>query len=457
MRPDVPVGEGASILLVDPNGHLQLNWAEALSANGHEVATARGLVAACDELSHASFDLVILDLDALHPAEFDSVRDVHRNAASANVFLAYSEGSSELAAEALRCGEFDFLCKRVTPGLLGAQITRSLELSHLRRERDHLRLADEIRAGEIIGRSSGLRHVLSLIQEVAPRDSTVLIRGETGTGKELVARAVHRASPRAQRPFIIANCAAIPHDLMESEMFGHVKGAFTGAICDHKGFFEAAGDGTLLLDEIGDLEVALQAKILRVLEDGGFRRVGSNRTLRNRARVLASTNQPLVELIETGRFREDLYFRLHVLSISVPPLRERKEDIPLLIEHFMNRFCRGRRNSIPRFDDDATEAMTEHPWRGNVRELRNCVEQLSVRVSGPRVRSADVRPLLMNPVFLTPLGPVLPLEETKRHAVEAALAYHHGNVTHAAAALGVGRRTLQHMMKRYGLSKRAEG
>jgi transcriptional regulator with GAF, ATPase, and Fis domain len=297
-----------------------------------------------------------------------------------------------------------------------------------------------------------MQSVLHDVRAVASSSATVLIRGETGTGKELVARAIHRLSPRHGRPFVIANCAAVPHELLESEAFGHVRGSFTGAVSNHVGYFESAADGTLLLDEVGDLHPDLQAKILRVLEDGSFRRVGSSKVLFNRARMLASTNQPLELLLERGRFREDLYYRLEVVPIDIPPLRERREDVLPLVVHFLQAFARACDCRPPLLLGDAKQALVEHAWWGNVRELKNVVHRLVLTRSGETLDADDICPLLNHRKALH-RPQVVPLRDIERETILEALRRFHGNRTRTAQALGIGRRTLQNKLKRLGVGE----
>jgi transcriptional regulator with PAS, ATPase and Fis domain len=295
---------------------------------------------------------------------------------------------------------------------------------------------------------------MDLAERVAGSDATVLLRGETGTGKEVIARAIHRLSSRRYRPFVVANCAAIPHELMESEMFGHTKGAFTGAVADHAGFFETAGNGTLLLDEVGDLNKDLQAKILRVLEDGSYRKVGSSTTLYSRARIIASTHQPLEKLMEEGRFREDLFYRLNVMPISLPPLRERVEDIPELAMHFLRLYAQGNSARRTVLTEDVVAVLKSHPWRGNIRELRNCMERLAITAPGSVIDAGDVRLLLHHRSSAEQDLPIHRLEDMEREAIIGALQKCEGNRTRTAEALGIGRRTLQNKLKQYKIPDR---
>lgn len=310
--------------------------------------------------------------------------------------------------------------------------------------------AEELVREFILGAETGLRQVMDQVRRVAARRTTVLIRGETGTGKELIARAIHLLSGRDRHPFVVANCAAIPPELMESEMFGHVRGAFTGAISDHAGYFEAARRGTLILDEIGDLHPTLQGKILRILEDGKFRRVGGSDTLRSQARVIAATHQPLERLMEEGRFRSDLYYRVHSFVIEIPPLRERVDDIPLMTTAFLERFCAEAGESVPVLSDLALEVLRAHPWLGNVRELLHCAERLAIDCRHS-IDAADVRAVLEHEETQLASRHIPSLRLVERQTIVRALRHFAGNRTRAAKALGIGRRTLQNKIKEYGL------
>lgn len=316
-----------------------------------------------------------------------------------------------------------------------------------------MRLAEPL----IVGAEQGLGPVMAQVRRAAKSDVNVLVRGETGTGKELVARALHWSSRRRDGPFVVANCAAIPTELMESELFGHVRGSYTGAVSDHSGFFETAADGSLLLDEIGDLHINLQAKILRVVEDGTFHRVGSAQVVHNRARLIAATNQPLELLMQRGRFRDDLFFRLDVLTIEIPPLRERRQDIPELVRHFLLRGQERLAVPIPALSANAMAMLMDYGWPGNVRELRNVVERLLL-ISTEMIQRAHVEHLLTSRANGVPANVVRPLAMVERDAIARALEHFGGNRTHAAEALGIGRRTLQYKIREYGLDgKQDEG
>jgi Nif-specific regulatory protein len=306
---------------------------------------------------------------------------------------------------------------------------------------------------EIIGQSAAMRDVFETVGRVLDTDATVLIGGESGTGKELIARAIHYNGLRKERPFVAIFCGSLPDDLLESELFGHRKGAFTGAAADKKGLFEAADGGTVFLDEVGDLSPKLQTALLRVLETGEIKRVGDTQTRRVDVRVLSATNRPLLGLIEEGDFREDLYYRLNTIEIGLPPLRHRRADIPLLAHHFLDKFARGSRAGIRGFTDEAIEALKAHPWPGNVRELGNAVERAVVLARGEVIEREDLRLPEASP-NAAPLGADLleaglPLKEIERRVVERALEEHGGNISATARALDVSRRWLHYKLKEW--------
>lgn len=302
---------------------------------------------------------------------------------------------------------------------------------------------------EIVGFRGGLADILPLVRLAAESDANVLIHGETGTGKELLAHSIHRRSARRRAPFVVANCAAIPRELMESELFGHVRGAYTGAFRGHEGYFEAARGGTLLLDEIGDLHPDLQAKMLHVVESGHYHKVGSTRDEHHDARLIAATNRSLQRLVQQNRFRSDLFYRINVLTLFVPPLRDRPGDLPELAACFLSAACERIGRLPPSFSPEAIGRLREHSWPGNVRELRNCMERLALFGKGLILRAADVERALEPTRTVVPAGEVRPLAALERDAIESALRHFGGNRTRAAVALGISRRTLQIKLKRY--------
>jgi DNA-binding NtrC family response regulator len=449
--PKIGRESSAHILLVDDDDDLRLIVSDRLAIAGYRVNQASSLREALELLDRENHQVVLLDIYLPDQTGIEGLRAIRARHASLPVIIMTAHGTIDMAVEAMKEGAYEFVTKPLDFKRLGMLVERAIESTQLKREIDYLRRATDEPFMEIIGERTGLKAAMSLVKLVADSDTTVLLRGETGTGKEVIARAIHRLSQRRPRPFVVANCAAIPRELMESEMFGHRKGAFTGAIADHSGFFETTGNGTLLLDEIGDLNLDLQAKILRVLEDGSYRKVGSSTTLRNRARIIASTHQPLEKMMQEGRFREDLFYRLNVMPILLPPLRERKEDIPEFARYFLRICARGNHSREMDLTDEAVAVLEDHPWRGNLRELRNCMERLAIAAPGRTIEAEDVRLLLHHRPAEEQDFPIRQLRDLERRAIMATLERLDGNRTKAAEALGIGRRTLQNKLKQYNI------
>lgn len=376
------------------------------------------------------------------------------------VVLMTAYGTVEKAVEAMKLGAYDYLSKPIDLEELLILLERMESSILLTRENRQLReeLQEKFSFEGLITQSPKMEEVLSLVARVAPSRSTVLIRGESGTGKGLIARIIHFQSPRSAGPMITINCAAIPETLLESELFGHEKGAFTGALFQHRGKFEQAQGGTLFLDEIGDLSPALQSKILRVIQEKTFERVGGNKTLGVDVRIISATHQDLEGSIQEGRFRQDLYFRLNVVSIFLPPLRERREDIPLLIDHFIKKFSKQNNKSSLEVSKEARELLLRYPYPGNVRELENLVERAVVLSRGPLITSRDLPFHLKDsvgesPDVILPSNQTLPeqLEKLERHLIEQALKEMGGVQTRAAEKLGISERVLRYKLQKYGL------
>lgn len=371
----------ARILIVDDEAGLRTALFRALDRKGYQVITAASKKEAeTISQSEKPIDLALVDLrlpDGDGLELMSHIKNLHRNA---QVIILTGFGSIEKAVEATQRGAFHFITKPFNLDAILTLIERALSQAHLERENHQLRSAlhKKYHFDNIIGQSEGIGRVLEMIERVADSDSTVLIMGESGTGKELVAKAVHYNSPRSSKPFIPINCGAIPADLLESELFGHVKGAFTGAIANRMGRFEMAENGTLFLDEIGDMSPALQVKLLRVLQERRFEPVGSGKTLTSNVRVLAATNVDLERAVEEGRFREDLFYRLNVIPMRIPPLRERKTDIPLLLHYFIESFNRLRNRTLTGVTPEAMEFLTSYGWPGNIRELENLIERVAI-------------------------------------------------------------------------------
>jgi DNA-binding NtrC family response regulator len=375
------------------------------------------------------------------------------------VITAY--GSIETAVEAMKLGAHDYITKPFNREELLLTVAKGLEYTALVRENRSLKRFIESRFSldNVIGTSAAMRRVYALVEKVARADLAVLITGESGTGKELIAKAIHQHSARRDGPFVAINCGAIPEGLLESEMFGHRKGAFTGAYANTRGKIEAADKGTILLDEVGELPVALQVKLLRVIEGGEFTRVGETETRRADVRFLAATNRNLSKMVEDGRFREDLYFRLKVVPIHLPPLRERREDIPLLADHFLREASQRFNRSALRFEKDVFRYFQAYAWPGNVRELKHIVERLAVVSEDDDVSFKDLPENLTattgnaaNVLIQLP-DEGIDLEEVEREILRQALEKHGGNQTRAAQYLNITRSALIYRMQKYGLQQ----
>ena len=442
----------AAILVVEDDENLRMIISDRLTNMGYRVCQAASLKKAFEKLDRESCQLVLLDIFLPDQSGLEGLKKIRSFFPSMPVLVMTAHGTIDMAVEAMREGAYEFVTKPLDFKRLEVLVHRAIESFQLRTEVDYLRRAADEPFTLIIGERTGLRSVVQLVRQVSDSDSTVLLRGETGTGKEVIARKICRLSARGKKPFVVANCAAIPRDLMESEMFGHVKGSFTGAIADRAGVFETAGDGTLLLDEIGDLDYDLQAKILRVIEDGSFSKIGGKSPQNSRARILASTHQNLEKLMEENRFREDLYYRLNVFPIMIPPLRHRREDIPDFARYFLRTATGGRGSGLTEISDSAVEVLIDYPWPGNVRELKNFMERLAITMSGRTINAEDVMMYLGQARKGKQELVVQPLEETEKQAIIAALDKFDGNRTKAAAALNIGRRTLQNKLKSYGMA-----
>jgi two-component system nitrogen regulation response regulator NtrX len=371
------------------------------------------------------------------------------------VIIMSGHGTIEEAVRATRLGAADFVEKPFGPERLQVTVERALELRELKRENESLRTLAGA-ADEMIGASKAIEQVRAEIAKVARSDAKVLVTGESGSGKELVARGIHRAGARSRGPFEKLNCAALPKDLVESELFGYEKGAFTGATQMKRGRLEAADRGTLFLDEVGDMSLETQAKFLRAIETGEIERLGGTRTIRVDARIVAATNKNLPEEIKAGRFREDLFYRLNVVPIHVQPLRVRREDIPLLVEHFMARFGAEHGRRMRRISPSAIERLQEYSWPGNIRELKNLIERLLIMTDGETIDLEDVEAVLPPDVDREPASEIRAARDrAERETILATLKQCSWNVTEAAKRLGMDRGYLHRKIKRYGLVRDA--
>jgi len=383
----------ARLLVVDDEEGIRHVLTQLFDYEGHEVRSASSGPEAIAVFGEFFPDLTFMDVKMARMDGLEALSRIREVDPHALIVMISGHGTIDTAVEATRRGAYDFLEKPLDTDRILLVLRNALQQRGLLEE--NARLRDEVQSRhEIVGRSFAIRQVLERLERVAPTDARVLITGENGTGKELVARAIHRLSPRGDQPFVEVNCAAIPTELIESELFGHMKGSFTGAHEDRAGKFELAHRGTLFLDEVGDMSLAAQAKVLRALQEGIVTRVGSGKPIRVDVRVLAATNKELTEEIREGRFREDLFHRLNVIPLHVPPLRERREDVPMLVRHFAERAVREAHLAPKGFADPAVERMQRMEWSGNVRELRNTVERLLILASGPQVTEADVELLV---------------------------------------------------------------
>jgi DNA-binding NtrC family response regulator len=452
-------GEGAgSMLVVDDDAEFRGVVARRFRRRQYLVVEAGSGVDALRVAQEHRFNVAILDLAM---PGMDGVALLERLRAmepSLQVIMLTGHATLETAIRALKLGAFDYLTKPCELAHLEVQVQRAMETARLTQENQNLRTALQrvLPAPEILGASPAMSQVLQLIAKVAPSDGSVLILGESGTGKELVARALHQRSRRADKPLVVINCAALQESLLESELFGHEKGSFTSAVAAKQGLFEIADGGTLFIDEIGEMGIGVQAKLLRVAEDGTFRRVGSTKELRANVRIIAATNKKLGEEAAQGRFRPDLYYRLNVITIELPPLRERREDIPLLVKHFLQRSGPGPRA----MDTEALEALLAYHWPGNIRELANVIERARILAEGPSITLHDLPPEVSLPAA-SPKAPAPPLDwssprlaDLERQRLLQALAEAGGNKARAARALGVSRFRLYRLLQKHALTER---
>ena len=450
-----------NILVVDDELGLRHTLTLILQAEGHAVRAASDGAAGLERLGESPADLIICDVRMPGLDGLQFLGKYKEMGGTALVIMMSAYGDDEAALEAIRRGAYDFIAKPFRADQVLLVVRKAIEREGLRRE--VAQLHDELVAlrapSGIVGRSRKISQAIALADKVARHPSTVLITGESGTGKELIARHIHDASPRANRPFVAVNCAAIPEALLESELFGHAKGAFTGATAERQGLFEEAHDGTLFLDELGDLPVALQVKLLRALQEGEVRRVGDNASRGVDVRLVAATARDLEADVADGKFRADLYYRINVVRIHLPALRERTEDIPELVRHFVDRFNRRLGLHVTGVTAAAMRALVEYPWPGNVRELENVVERAMVLTDGPQL-DVEQLPTLAAPVARND-GGASPLdlsvkrrtEELERALIKEALDRTRGNRTRAAKVLDLSHRALLYKIRDYGLGE----
>jgi DNA-binding NtrC family response regulator len=440
------------ILIVDDELILRESLAGWLQRDGHTVDTASSGEEALEKLKEARFDIMLVDIKMEGISGLDVLQHVKENDPDVAIVMITAYGSIPTAIEAMKNGAYDYMLKPFDPNELGVLIDKIIK--HQDQEREMLFLREEhkerTRFESMIGQSKPMQEVFDLICDVAPMESTVLITGETGTGKGLAAKAIHTNSPRCNGPFVMVNCGAIPEHLMESELFGHQKGAFTDAKETKKGRLELAHDGTLFLDEVGEINMRMQIDLLRVLEDRVFYRVGGTQPIEADFRVIAATNRNLEKAIKDGSFREDLFYRLNVISIKMPSLNKRKEDIPLLAEHFLHRFIQETNKDIDKIDREAMDELMLYDWPGNVRELENAIER-AVVVAKERRILPEYLPIFCHEPLHAPRNNSL--QEVEKAHIRLILTDNDWNIARCAKILDIDRSTLYSKIKRYNLQK----
>jgi len=444
------VSDSARILIVDDKESMRDACREVLAPEGFLLKEASSGADALSMMGRESFDLMILDLKMPGVAGMEILRRVQEDCMGVATIVITGYPSIETAVEAMKLGATDFLPKPFTPDVLRLTVRRALTGARMARENLLLRSQVEECRGtnhEMIGQSAAMRQIYDLVQRVGPTDSTVLITGESGTGKELIARAIQNSSTRRDKPFVTVDCGALAGTLFESELFGHVKGAFTGATSTKHGRFELADGGTIFLDEIANIGFEIQAKLLRVIQEREFTRVGAEQAIPVDVRILAATSRNLPEEIRDGRFREDLFYRLCVVPIMLPPLRQRREDIPFLAGHFLKKHNARGGNRIRDFSKDALDALLKHDWPGNVRELENAIERAIVLARGDVITCDDL--LYYGTLFKAEgrTNHLAPLADVEKNHIAHVLQHHGGNQTAAAKTLGIDRKTLWRKMR----------
>jgi len=449
----------SKILVVDDDLSLRKMLEAVLTDDGYDVKEADDGQHAIEAVEEQFYDLILMDIRMTRMGGIEALKQIKKLSPGIPVIIMTAYASVETARDALKSGAFDYLTKPLDIDELKLIIHRALRHHQLEQENRYLRerLDDRFDFGNIIGNSLAMKNLFETLAQVAPTEATVLITGESGTGKELIANAIHQNSPRCHKPMIKVNCAALPETLLESELFGHEKGAFTGAVNKNRGRFQLAHQSSLFLDEISEMSPATQAKILRALQEKEIEPVGGETTLKIDTRVITATNKKLENEIKEGRFREDLYYRLNVVRIEIPPLRDRHEDIPLLAEFFLKQYVEKNRKLIKGFTPRATDVLMRHNWPGNVRELENLVERAVIMARGDMITQDDFPSIMTGkdtPVGAKNVGVSSgnTLKEAEKEIILRTLEETGGNRTHTAKILGISRRTLQLKLKEYGIN-----
>ena len=449
------------ILIVDDEESFRNVLTVILRKEGYEVEGATNGEEGLNKISNAAFDHVLCDIRMPKMDGLEFLRESQKAGAEAPVIMMSAFGTVDTAIEAMKLGAYDYISKPFKPDEIILTLKKAEERERLRKENELLRrqVKKEYSFENIVSKNEKMNKLFEIIKKVAPYKSTILITGESGTGKELVARAIHYNSDRSKMFFVPVNCGAIPENLLESELFGHVKGAFTDAIRTKKGLFEEADEGTIFLDEIGELPAQLQVKLLRVLQDGEIRRVGESKSIQVNVRIIAATVKDLAREVNEGRFRDDLFYRLNVLHLSIPPLRERKEDIPLLVQHFINKHNQNLNKHVKEVDSEALELLMNYKWSGNVREVENTIERAVVLTDGDRIELDNLPFEIQNFQNEVPMVPMAEDEYSIKKAskmlemglIRKALRKTKGNHTHSARLLEISHRALLYKIKDYGI------
>ena len=439
------------ILIVDDEMIVRSSLKSWLEEDGYPIDTAASAEDALKMMQEHAYSILLLDIKMPGMDGIELLRRVKQVNPELEVVMITAYATIESAVEAMKIGAFDYITKPFEPDEVGLIIKKIITHRNLLAENVRLKesLVASVRHGELIGESKPIRDILKTVEDVAPSEAPVLITGESGTGKELVARALHFQSKRRYMPLVVVSCGAIPESLIESELFGHEKGSFTGAQYKKKGRVERADGGTLFLDEVGELSPKTQVDLLRVLQEKEFMRVGGTKPIQSDFRIIAATNRNLQDMVRRGDFREDLYYRLNVIHVHLPALRDRPEDIPLLAEHFLKRFCLATNKRIHGFTPAALDLLKRHPWPGNIRELENAVERSVVMAKSGYIQPADLPPLSGE----NALGPTASLDEVEKQHVLKTLAAVDWNIKRAAEIMGIERATLYNKIRRYGISR----
>ena len=445
------------ILVIDDEEIVRESLSDWLKKFGFYVETAENGAKGIEKIRSAQWNIMLVDLKLPDTNGLEILKEARQIQPAAVVIIITAYATVDTAIQAMKNGAYDYITKPFDPDEINLVIQKIIEHQKLLDENLFLRreLTKRYTFQDIIGKSPKIQEVFELVKTVGPTKSTILLRGASGTGKELVARAIHQLSPRNEKPFVAVSCAALTESLLESELFGHEKGAFTGAIAQKKGKFELADNGTIFLDEIGDIDPKTQADLLRVLQEREFTRVGGQETIKVDVRIIAATNKDLNKLMQEGKFRQDLYYRLNVITINIPPLQERREDIPLLCEHFLHKYNIENSKKIQRLSEDALKVLLEHNWPGNVRELEHAIEH-AVTIEKTNVITVESLPPAFRAQGAFPCAYVAddkPLDEVEKEYIHRVLKKHQWNIQKVAGILNIDRATLYSKIKKYNIQQ----